>query len=102
VEIIRRQIILGALVFKQVHSPEERPDGLLDDRSLLFLDDHHIYPERLGVQRMLKLKAQDIPILVEFQADGVIEGGMPGNGLFFPGSGYFAVDTPPSCIRNIA
>jgi hypothetical protein len=50
---------------------------------------------------MLKLKAQDIPVLVQFQADGVIEGGMPGNGLFFPESGLFAADNPPSCTKNI-
>jgi hypothetical protein len=49
---------------------------------------------------MLKLEAQDIPVLVQFQADGVIEGGMPGNGLFFPGTGFFAANKPPSYTRK--
>jgi hypothetical protein len=48
---------------------------------------------------MLKLKAQNVPVLVEFQADGVVEGGMPGNGLFLCRFALFAADGPPSCTK---
>jgi hypothetical protein len=51
---------------------------------------------------MLKLKTQHIPVLVQLQADGVMEGGMPGNGLFVLRFGFFDADEPPSCKKNIA
>jgi hypothetical protein len=45
---------------------------------------------------MLELETQDIPVPGQFQADGVIEGGVPCDGLFFSGSGLFAADKSPS------
>jgi hypothetical protein len=50
---------------------------------------------------MLKLKAQNIPILVELQTDSVVEGGMPGNGQFLFCFGRFVVDKPSSCKETI-
>jgi hypothetical protein len=51
---------------------------------------------------VLKLEAQYIPVGVQFKLYRVIEGGMPGNSLFFFLSAGFAADKSPSCKENIA
>jgi hypothetical protein len=51
---------------------------------------------------MLEGEAQYIPVAVEFQPYRVIEGGMPGNSLFFFLPAGFAADKSPSCKENIA
>jgi hypothetical protein len=50
VEIANRKLIAGTLVLHDIYLPEYRPDGVVDYHARFFLDDNHVYLERLGVQ----------------------------------------------------
>jgi hypothetical protein len=50
---------------------------------------------------MFKLKTQDIPVLIEFQPDSIVESGMPGDRLFLFGFGFFAADRLAFLYKNI-